>query len=596
MRPRALAPRRTGARAAAAILTLVGSLLIPAAIVPASAQVATETDVSALARNVELIGRSDLGGRTNNAGIWGHRSFAYIGSASTPAGATPCPGTGVAIVDLADPTNPALIRTLAERPGTAAEDVQVLTVFSETFTGDLLAAGLQPCGPGGVGGLSLWDVTDPRAPAELSLVETGPGSSGVSDLSVFRRGQQTLALLVVPSSEGIDPTGPGELRIVDISDPRAPVHLADWDVSRQLGAGGLDGRDQDPPIRAHSVLASADGQRAYIASRDAGVVILDISDPGSPRYVGRTTFGVGDEGSAHAVAVAKGGRVLIQADEDGWVRIGAIEVEGTSFDGLMDAAFGVFRSLLPAEDLVAPAAYVGRGCPAGQAGEGSATPADLYLTDPRGNVAIVDRGGCSLVDKAVRAQAAGAVALVVVNDAPTPFSPDADARVIRIPVATIGTEAGAQLKEALAAGLAPRLRFTTRDARHDDWGFLRFWDISNPANPVQLATFATEYIRTDPQGGPPDGSRYTAHEPVVLGDRLYVAWYADGLRILDVADPTRPREVGYFIPTSESPAQEDDSASSTAGDGWTWGVYPRGDLILVSDQRLGLFVLRDRTR
>ncbi len=33
------------------------------------------------------------------------------------------------------------------------------------------------------------------------------------------------------------------------------------------------------------------------------------------------------------------------------------------------------------------------------------------------------------------------------------------------------------------------------------------------------------------------------------GDTLvYCAWFAGGLRIVDIADPTAPEEVGYYIP------------------------------------------------
>jgi hypothetical protein len=30
---------------------------------------------------------------------------------------------------------------------------------------------------------------------------------------------------------------------------------------------------------------------------------------------------------------------------------------------------------------------------------------------------------------------------------------------------------------------------------------------------------------------------------------VYVTWFRGGLRIVDIADPFKPREVGYFIPT-----------------------------------------------
>jgi hypothetical protein len=30
---------------------------------------------------------------------------------------------------------------------------------------------------------------------------------------------------------------------------------------------------------------------------------------------------------------------------------------------------------------------------------------------------------------------------------------------------------------------------------------------------------------------------------------VYVTWFRGGLRIVDIADPAKPKEVGYFIPT-----------------------------------------------
>jgi len=44
------------------------------------------------------------------------------------------------------------------------------------------------------------------------------------------------------------------------------------------------------------------------------------------------------------------------------------------------------------------------------------------------------------------------------------------------------------------------------------------------------------------------------------------------------------------VPPERTPAQP------APAQGSVWGVYPRGDLIFASDQHLGLFILRDRTR
>jgi hypothetical protein len=46
------------------------------------------------------------------------------------------------------------------------------------------------------------------------------------------------------------------------------------------------------------------------------------------------------------------------------------------------------------------------------------------------------------------------------------------------------------------------------------------------------------------------GARFGLHQfqEHLEGTRLYCAWFAGGLRVIDIADPTLPTEVGYFIP------------------------------------------------
>jgi hypothetical protein len=63
---------------------------------------------------------------------------------------------------------------------------------------------------------------------------------------------------------------------------------------------------------------------------------------------------------------------------------------------------------------------------------------------------------------------------------------------------------------------------------------------------------------------------------------LYVTWFAAGLRMIDINDPARPRERGYFIPR---PTQEKRTP-------WTNDVAKddRG-LIFVTDKVRGLDVI-----
>ena len=56
-------------------------------------------------------------------------------------------------------------------------------------------------------------------------------------------------------------------------------------------------------------------------------------------------------------------------------------------------------------------AFVGRGCPAGTVSP--TAPADAYLADPAGKVALIDRGACSISDKVDRAARAGAIGVLI---------------------------------------------------------------------------------------------------------------------------------------------------------------------------------------
>jgi hypothetical protein len=78
----------------------------------------------------------------------------------------------------------------------------------------------------------------------------------------------------------------------------------------------------------------------------------------------------------------------------------------------------------------------------------------------------------------------------------------------------------------------------------------------------------------------------SAHNPVVRGSRLYVSWYADGVRVVDIADPTQPREIGHFVPPPLP-----GTASAVV-----WGVVEHQGLILLSDMQSGLWILRDLPR
>ena len=77
------------------------------------------------------------------------------------------------------------------------------------------------------------------------------------------------------------------------------------------------------------------------------------------------------------------------------------------------------------------------------------------------------------------------------------------------------------------------------------YGYLRIWDYSNLAAPVQIGEY-----RTPNSGGrlPLGSGDYTIHNPMLMGTDVYISWYSDGVRVVDASDPTNPVEVAYFVP------------------------------------------------
>jgi hypothetical protein len=65
-------------------------------------------------------------------------------------------------------------------------------------------------------------------------------------------------------------------------------------------------------IFVHSVIVDTRLTRAYLSYWNLGTVILDITHPQRPRYLGRTSP---TQGSAHSAALARGGRVLVETRE-----------------------------------------------------------------------------------------------------------------------------------------------------------------------------------------------------------------------------------------------------------------------------------------
>ena len=550
------------------------------------------------ATNFEVLGHRDLGpsARFGDIFVFDHGpsvgTFAYLGTSQNFEADRPC-GRGVKIFDVSRPRRPRLVATARGMgPDVDYEDVSVAHVGSL----DVLAAGIQSCFvENAPRGLALYDVTDPTDPHRLSFFST---PVGIHELDlVTREDGRSLALATLPHSESAG-TG-GDLRIIEITDPRHPVELADWgilaDSSLPVVGGDFEITDQGQGIgayssnHAHGVRAADGGMTMYASYWDAGVLEFDISDPANPLLVGRTTFDVDEDGDAHSVTVyeANGTRYILQNNE---------EISPLSPPVITSSATET-RELPGLENHFMPTPLSSIGVTTGEvfdAGDGCRAS---DFEGAGGKIALFDTGdavACEIgtqVVHAVRSEADGFLINALGTSRPSYFQffpGRTAARIINregvgVPSAMFSQIDGGA--DAIRAQLASGPVTVTMTPTEPSWGFLEVFSEDAPTDHDGVLEFQQvgEFSGLPHVVGDPVRRRqwFTIHNTETMGDRAYSSWYAHGIVALDISDPTAPTLVGTFTPRLEGPAAM-----------WGVAVDPARSLVFGSDIQTGLWVLR----
>ncbi|WP_375759791.1 LVIVD repeat-containing protein [Corallococcus exercitus] len=106
---------------------------------------------------------------------------------------------------------------------------------------------------------------------------------------------------------------------------------------------------------------------------------------------------------------------------------------------------------------------------------------------------------------------------------------------------------------------------------------LRVLDVTDPANMRLIGQYA---LRPE----------YSIHNMVLVGTKLYIAYYQEGVRVLDVSVPPRPREVAYFNTYQDTPPTRTGSEFFSNA----IGIRVPGDgFIYVVDTNRGLLILQE---
>jgi hypothetical protein len=203
--------------------------------------------------NTQLVGHLDPDRVGFNAAIAFGADHVFMG---TWGNDEICPGTGVRVIDVSDPSEPVRVTAFAgddDFPGTATDSVWVGRVITPTFVGEIAAVGLRLCDEDAMGrvggrfaGFAIYDVSDPANPVLMSAVHSGERTHGVSHIEVLYRAGRLLAAATVPQSHLDHPDALGDLRIYELTDLLNVELLSDWDVRR-------DG----PPLLVEALAAPA---------------------------------------------------------------------------------------------------------------------------------------------------------------------------------------------------------------------------------------------------------------------------------------------------------------------------------------------------
>jgi hypothetical protein len=126
------------------------------------------------------------------------------------------------------------------------------------------------------------------------------------------------------------------------------------------------------------------------------------------------------------------------------------------------------------------------------------------------------------------------------------------------------------------------------------WGWVRLIDIKDAAKPKIVGEYKLPQndAAKCPTDRGPAGTTFTSHNPTVTQNLALVTWHAGGLQIIDTTDPAHLTQVGVFVPDPLAKVATDDPA--LGGNPVTLWSYPviKDGLIYVIDIRNGLYILR----
>jgi len=547
-------------------------------------------------KNVRVLSKlrlTDIPGRIADVTVF--KDTAYLAAFNEP-----CGRGGVYVVDISDIRNPQRVGFIKTGEGSyVGEGVDVLSLDTRRFTGDLLSFNNEICGVTDttVGGATLVDVTNPRKPKVLSAgfgddTDADGVANTVHSVLSWRDGRKAYAVLT--DNEELT-----DVDIFDITNPARPRMVAEYDLAERFPQILQSQPDNLTSVFFHDVtVKNIRGRQTMVVSYwDAGYVKLDVSDPANARYLGDTDFKTTDpellestgdtqppEGNAHQSEFTKGNRSLIGADEDFAPYRSEFDITDGPNPGGFPASEGAFTTPIATLDdrtLAGSTTYGGQGC---AVTSGDVVPQATEDGDASTDeIAVLQRGDCTFQEKADAAEAAGYDGFIVFNneaggDAIINMGGDGS----DLPGIFVGHTTGLAIFDANSADdltVGESGANTTTRAIFDGWGYAHLF--GGGPKMRELDTYAIpEAHQPEHAFGSGDLSVHEVATSKQDRSLAYLSYYAGGFRVLGVRQG-KLREVGAFI---------------AKGGSNIWGVEVFRDggteYVAASDRDSGLYILK----
>jgi len=269
------------------------------------------------AKNMKLVGYSDQGGRPDGVQIMVNKGYAYVGHMFSK---------GFSIIDVRDPKNPRAVNYIAAPANTwnihlQAHDDLLLVIHAKDMFAAAEFADERAYYKGALGkkvgtaeakrvrdwsaGLAVYDVSKPDAPRQIGFMEVAGG--GIHRVWYVGGPWAYCSVLLDGFTDYIYMT-------IDMRDPAKPREAGRWWIPGMNQAAG-ETPSWEPTRRNGLHHPIVHGDTAYCAWRDAGMVVLDVTDRAKPKLIVHRNWSPPYGGGTHNCLPLPDRDLLVVLDE-----------------------------------------------------------------------------------------------------------------------------------------------------------------------------------------------------------------------------------------------------------------------------------------